>query len=50
MPIYFQIHTEPTVLSEIDDEASYSRSIGSPESGPIDVDIPQFSDDDGEIR
>ena len=43
------VHTEPILQSNING-TSYSRSIDSPESGPFDVDIPGFSDRDGEIR
>ena len=46
----YYVHTEPIQESIIDSEAKYSRSIGSTESGPIDVEIPQFSGRDGPIR
>ena len=48
--LLFYVHTEPIVVTPIDIEAKYSRSIGSTESGPIEVDIPEFSDTDGPIR
>jgi len=48
--ICFHIHTEPILVAYNDCKASYSRAIGSTESDPIDVDIPEFSDDNGEIR
>ena len=46
----FYVHTEPIIVTPIDSGAEYSRTIESTESGPIEVDIPQFSDTDGPIR
>ena len=47
---FFYVHIGPIQTTNIDSEARYSGSIGSTESGPIDVDIPEFSGRDGPIR